>query len=201
MATILVGFTLSNFAEARSLTLEERAAVYESYAWEAKASYDLAAQKMNAAYQANSSDFFVNLRMGWLFSLAKKYKNSVDHYEAAAKIAPLSIDPWLGLSLLYLNLGETDRSLSASEQLLTRDPANYYGLLRTNMALIKSKRYSEALSRVDQALKVYPVDPTFLEQKGFLLVSIGKAEEAREPLSLLLLISPQNAYAKSILKN
>lgn len=183
-----------------ALTLQERAAIYESYALEEKLDYVRAAQKVASVFEKNKTDYFLNLRMGWLLSYAKLYKNSVDHYKNAAKLAPNALEPWLAISLLYLNIGDPAQSLPASAEVLKRDPANYYGLMRTTIALIRTKQYTAALLKVDEALKIYPIDPTFLEQKGFLMVNTGRPEAATEPLSLLLLVSPQNEYAKSILK-
>ncbi len=190
---------LLTIPQALAISLNNQALVYESYAAERKYDYNKASEIMSKVLHSNSKDYFTHLRLGYLFSYSKKYKNSVNHYETAAKIAPESTEPWTALSLLYLNIGDPENALTASNQLLKIDSKNYYGTLRKGSSLIRLKKYSEALPVVEEGLAHYPSDLTFLEQKGFLLKSLGKDDEAKEILSYLLLLSPQNSYAKSIL--
>jgi tetratricopeptide (TPR) repeat protein len=185
---------------AMDLTLEDRTAIYDSYSLEKSGNYDRATQKMNSVYLAHKNNFLINIRLGRLFSLTKKYNNSIEHYEAAAKLAPESIEPWLALSLIYLNMETFEKSLNASVQVLRRDKFHYDGLSRSAAALIRMKRYREALLKVEEALQLYPIDATLLEQKALILVSLGNVDSAKEFLNLLLVISPENPYALSILQ-
>ncbi len=201
-ATVLVALSLLTCSKIFAFTVEERMAITESFVLESKGDYENAAKKVNHVYNANKMNYFLNLRLGSLLSYAKKYKNSIEHYKNAAKIFPHALDPWLALSLLYMNLLDYNNALDASSEILKRDPMNYLGLLRTCTILVHKKAYKEALPKVEEALRLYPLDLTFLEQKGLILMTLEKKmDEAKEALNLLLVLSPQNAYAKSVLKN
>lgn len=187
------------FEKAFALSTDAKALVYESYAFEEKRDYPKAIEKMVKALGSDEKDYFLNFRLGWLFSLDKKYKNSFTHYEKAASVAPKSLEPLLSLSLLYFNLGDFANAAATAEKVINLDPSNYYGLMRAISSNIKLKKYAQALPHAEEAVKYYPTDAIFLEQKGFLEVSLNKAAEGKETLKQLLLISPKNIYAKSIL--
>jgi tetratricopeptide (TPR) repeat protein len=173
--------------------------IYDSYNLEAQKKYGDAIAKMTEIYSKNSDDYFVNYRLGWLFSLDQKYKNSVDHYKRAAINNPTSVEPWLALSSLMVNLADWKSALGYSEELIKRDSKSYYGHLRFILSNIRLKSYDAALEKVEAALKLYPTDPVFLEQKAFALAESGKVELARKVVSELIIISPSNVYAKTFL--
>lgn len=197
----LLGLLFVNLSlQAKELTLPEKATLYESYAFEARLKYEEAAKKIGNLYETHKDNYFLNMRLGNLYSLAKKASQSVGYFQRAATISPGSLEPWLALAQLHVNTGDYKKAEAVCWELLKRDRENYHGLMHMAMSMIALKKYSDALSKVEDAMKLYPLDPTFLEQKGYLLVKENKMDAARETLGLLLLISPQNAYAKSFFK-
>ena len=182
-----------------AVSSEEYTAIYDSYRLEAQFKYPQAIAKMTEIYAKNSDDYFVNYRLGWLFSLDLKYKNSVDHYKRAATKNPTSLEPWLALSSMMINLGEWQSAISFSEEILKRNPGNYYGNLRYILGHLRLKNYAQALEKVDYILKSYPIDPIFLEQKAFALAESGKTDQAKKVIRELILISPSNIYAKTFM--
>lgn len=195
---VLIGFCGAPSAEA--LTGDESALLQDSYVAEAKGDVEGAISRMVSLLGSKPDDYLVHYRLGWLFSRGRRYKNAIDHYAAAAQASPRSLEPWLALSLLQLNLGNHQLALEASAALLKRDPENYYGLLRSAAAQQALMRYAEALAATDKALELYPLDVLLLEKKGYLLRKLGRVSESDRTLGQLLLLSPQNAYAKSVLK-
>jgi len=182
-----------------AFTSEETILVNDSYRAEATKDYAQAISKMTKVHDENKSDYFVNFRLGWLHNLVKKYDKTTEFYEQAAKSSPESLEPWLALSILNLNLGNNEKLLNVTEEILKRAPTNYYGLQRGITACIKLKKYEPGLTNVNKALEMYPTDTIFLEQKGYILKQMNKGSEAKKVLEFLLLLSPENAYAKSIL--
>ena len=191
--------TLVLSSSAFAFTQEESSLVNESYRLEASKDYVQAISKMTKVLGENKSDYFVNFRLGWLYNLVKKYDKTTEYYEQAAKSAPESLEPWLALSILNLNLGSNEKLLNVTEEILKRAPTNYYGLQRGATACIKLKKFELGLTKVNKALEMYPTDTIFLEQKGYILKQMNKSSEAKKVLEFLLLLSPENAYAKSVL--
>ena len=179
-----------------AISVEEHASVYETYTLEAQGKYGKAIEKMTKILEGKSDDYFINYRLGWLFSLEKKYKNSVDHYKKAGASNPKALEPWLALSLLHLNLLDYKNVMTYAEEVIKRDPESYYGNQRFILAALRMKDYSSALEKVDEILKAYPTDAIFLEQRAFALGESGKYDLAKKAVTDLLLISPSNAYGK-----
>jgi tetratricopeptide (TPR) repeat protein len=183
---------------AHALTFESQTQLSASYSDEAQGLIHAAVEKMAMVFKAEPGDYLVNLRLGWLFFLEKKYKNSLDHYTRAAYQAPYSVEPLLGLSQTLLAAEEYARALETCKLILKLDPGSYLGHQRTVQAQIKLKQFANAVDTSTQALLTYPTDPVLLEQRGFALRELGRDEEAVKTLTYLLLVSPHNAYARFV---
>ncbi len=194
--TQLVDLTFT-IPQAFGMTLDDQTLVYDSYAAERIGDIPKAVAKMVAILQNNPTDYFVHLRLGWLFYIQKKYKNSIDHYSGAFNATPSSIESLLGLSLVYYSTASYDKAAKACSLLLQRDPKNHTGLQRIITSQIQLRDFVHALENSNTATELYPTDPVFLEQKAYLLKETGKPEEAKATLAILLLVSPQNAYARA----
>ena len=195
----LPAFLNFSSSSAFALSLDEQTDVYTSYALEAKADYAGATQKIVKLQSANPENYFLNYRLGYLFGMSKKYSNAILHYEKAAKIAPDSVEPWLALSLLSYYSGDDTTVISASKEILKRDPHQYFGYLRLAGALLRAKDYAAALNIAKEGNQLYPTDVGFLEQKGVALKMLGKKNEAMAVAQQIILISPTNLFAKSVL--
>jgi len=191
--------SLANAESISSTSHSGRMAVLDSYSAEGRGDYQQAIDKMMPLFTTAPQDYFVNYRLGWLFYLKKNYKNAIGHYSNAEKTDLTSLEPLLGLTAVYLAVGNYSQLLSVSERLLARDPKNYYGMQRYVTAQIKLKNFPAALAKTQDALAVYPSDAIFLEQKAFAQMSLNSVKEAQETLSHLILISPRNEYARMIL--
>jgi tetratricopeptide (TPR) repeat protein len=186
-------------SSAWAVSLDDRVALYDSYTLEGQGLITKAIEKVTGVLSRNQTDYFVNYRLGWLFFLEKKYKNSIEHYQKAANLVPTSIEPWLGASYVYVMTGDYSNSVRTCAEALKRDPQNYTCLQRTTLSLIRLKDYSGAIEKANISLKLYPTDLVFLEQKVFALKESGHADEAKDIASALITLSPRNVYAKRVL--
>ena len=184
---------------AAALSLGSHLKLQESYSAESKSNIPQAIEKMVALYKTEPKDYFVNLRLGRLFFEDKKYKNSIDHYTNASNLRPQSLEPLLGLSLIHITIGDWHKTLHTCHAILKRDPENFLGQQRMVQAYLKLKHFPHAIQVATEALKSYPTDPVFLEQKGYALKEQGKLDEAKAVLTELLMVSPRNEYARSVL--
>jgi tetratricopeptide (TPR) repeat protein len=194
---ILTGVVSGFASQAKALTVEQQASVYDSYAFERAGDFSHAMERMVQVFKQSPSDYFVNLRLGYLFYTLKKYKNSADHYERAVQLNTASIEPLLGLTQVYLASETYDKVIKACSSILQKDPRNYTALQRLITSEIRLKDYAHADAHAGEALKLYPTDAIYLEQRAFALKELGKANDAKAILSTLLLVSPQNEYARS----
>jgi len=174
-----------------ALTLDDYTLIYDSYKLEASGKIPLAIDKVIQIYQKEKSHYLINLRLAWLFSLDNKFKNSEQHYLNAAEIVPNSLDPWLALSKMYLDLNQWKIASKYAEEIIERDPNNYYGHLRFIQANIQQKEFQKALDKLNHILLFYPLDVIFLEQKAYCLNLLRKEKE---------LVSPHNEYGKNFMK-
>lgn len=200
MKTIILIILFIFSFKSYSVSVEDHPLIYESYSLEAQGKYPQAIEKMTQLFAKKSSDYFVNYRLGWLFSLHQKYKNATEHYRKAAEIVPESLEPWLALSLLSLNLGEWEKAMNYSSEVIKRSHGSYYGHLRFISAAIQAKRCDLALDKIITILKFYPTDVIFLEQKAYCFESLQKIEDAKRAVVELKLLSPQNVYANTFMR-
>jgi tetratricopeptide (TPR) repeat protein len=195
ISMIALGYCTNAFC----LTVNEQTEIYDSYAAEAKGNYDSAIQKMVKIQAANQDDYFVNNRLGYLFSMNKKYANALIHYQKAAQQKPTSLEPLLGMSLTAYYAGDDAKVITTSKEIFKVDAKNYYGLLRMAGAQIRLKDFDGALKTSSEGLKFYPLDPILLEQKAVALNTLGKVADAKHVAQDLILVSPSNFFAKTLM--
>jgi tetratricopeptide (TPR) repeat protein len=185
-------------ASALAIGPDKKALLLDSVVYEEKHDLGKAVEKMSQALKGNEDDYFLNFRLAGLYAQEKKFKNAETHYLRAASAAPRSLEPLLALSLQQYNLGAFADAANTGLKILALDPANYSALQRVIGSQIKTKAFDEALAHAKEAVKFYPSDTAFLEQKGYIEVAL-KLPEGKATLNQLLLIAPRNNYARTLL--
>lgn len=179
---------------------EIKEAYYRSYQYERNGDYERAIKALVFVYNEYPDGYTVNLRLGWLYYLMKKYSNALFHYQKAMKTIPSSIEAKLGYSLVLLAQEKYPEVEKVCYQIINTDYFNYYGNLRLAYALRMQKKYDIALKVVNKMLAVYPTDVNFLTYLGILKFLIGQKKEAREIFKNILILDPENTTAKEYLK-
>jgi len=197
---IILFFLILSPTKILALSLDDYTLIYDSYKLEASGKIPLAIDKVIQVYQKEKSNYLINLRLAWLFSLDNKLKNSEQHYLNAAEIIPKSLDPWLALSKMYLDLSQWKTATKYAEEILERDPNHYLGHLRFIQASIQQKDFEKALEKLGHILLLYPLDVIFIEQKAYCLNQLRKDKEAHKAVLELLLVSPHNEYGKNFMR-
>ncbi len=197
---ILVYFFLiinSSFA----LNYNQIKKAYEnSFRFEVLGKYKEAIEALSLVYKEYPDGYTVNLRLGWLYYLMKKYKNSLFHYEKAIKALPYSVEAKLGYTLPLLAQGRYEDVEKVCYQILNIDFYNYYGNLRLIYALRKQKKFDLAEKVCNKMLYIYPTDIEFLTQLLRIKIEANKKEEAKKLAKDILIISPNNETAIDVLK-
>ncbi|MGE0609268.1 MAG: hypothetical protein AB7O62_19410 [Pirellulales bacterium] len=171
---------------------ETQDAIVKSYELEKSAGY---AEAIAALKEIRKPTYLVELRLGWLSYLSGKYNYARQHYQAAMKQAPKSIEPRLGLTLPLLAELKYAEVESVARSILKIDNSNYTASIRLAMALRLQGKLKPAREVNRDMLELYPTDASFLVEQ--LLTSVGLKETDVPDLALrILAVDPENATAK-----
>jgi len=199
ITALLMSFLLLFAGE--KLSYEEiKKAYYRSYMYEKVRDYTNAIKALMPVYLSFPNGYTVNLRLGWLYYLAGKYKNSEYHYRKAITAIPSSIEAKLGLILPLKSQKRWDEVEKIAYEILKVDYYNYYGNLYLCEALesLKKLKLLEKVSR--KMLYIYPTDVNFLAFLGKSYYYQGLKQKAISIFKDLLILDPENYIAKEFLK-
>lgn len=168
-----------------------------SYAAEAKADYAEAIAPLRAGY---ANLYEQNLRLGWLYFLAKNYTQSAAYYQKAAEQRPYAIEPKFGLIKPLNALGQVERMLGLYGSILQIDPQNTQANYWTGVIYLNRKQFNQAAKYFERVLNLYPFDYDTTLSLAFTYLNLGKKAEARALYNKVLLIRPGDANAQAGLK-
>ncbi len=170
-----------------------------SYVYEQSQNYLDAIRALERVRSAYPDGYTVNLRLGWLWYLAGRPANALDHYEVAIRVAPESFEPRLGALLPLLAQERYAEVESMAYAVISRDAYNYYGNLRLAVALRLEGKISAARAVVEKMLGAYPTDVAFLAESARLLTAEGDAVAARARWRDVATLDPENPAARAAL--
>ncbi len=175
--------------------LEIKRAYRSAYDYERMGDFQDAIRALSKVYQVYPKTYTVNLKLGWLYYLEKRYANSISHYKLAAKVYPNAVEPLLGLSLPLLAQKKWEEVEKLMYEVIKRDYYNYYGNLRLCFVLRKEKKYALAENIARKMLGLYPIDINFLNELGLALMKQGKSKKAINYFNVVITLDPQNLVA------
>jgi len=190
LTTVSFGLTEEKIKEAYS----------KSFQYEKIGRYKDAIKALSAVYNEYPDGYTINLRLGWLYYLSKRYANSIFHYEKAIKINPYSIEAKLGYTLPLLAQERFSDVEKVCYQILYTDFYNYYGNLRLSYVLRMQKKYDLAEKVSKKMLYIYPTDINFLTELGIIEYLKGSKKEAIKIFKNILILDPENSTAKKYVK-
>ncbi|RZL02369.1 MAG: tetratricopeptide repeat protein [Hymenobacter sp.] len=173
------------------------AAFATSYAAEAKGNYDDAIGALRGSY---ANLYEQNLRLGWLYFLAKNYTTSAAYYQKAIEQRPYAIEPKFGLVKPLNALGQVERMLGLYTAILQVDPQNTQANYWTGVIYLNRKQFDKAARFFEKVVNLYPFDYDTNLSLAFTYLSLGKKTEARALYNKVLLIRPGDAQAQAGLK-
>ena len=182
-----------------AFSLNIKDAYLKSYNYEKMGSYSDAIKVLIPVNKKYPNSYTVNLRLGWLFFLNKRYKNAIQHYKKALLAIPSSIEANLGLIKCYLANEDLKNAIKIGGIILKIDYYNYYGNYYLSLALIRNKDYAIALNLVNKMLSLYPTSVLFLEELAK-IKSVEKPQEAKKIYRNILILDPNNINAKDALQ-
>lgn len=186
---LLVGIQFVNAQDQK--TLQE--AFNKSYVFESGKKYNEAIETLRAI--GTSTNYPVQIRLGWLLYSAKRYNESVLAYKKAAELMPASVEALLGAinPLAVQNKWEEVENTYLS--ILKNDPKNSSVNFRLGQIYYNKKEYTKAEKYFSTALNLYPFDYDSMLMSGWNYYFLGKYSEAKELFNRVLLYSPKDTSA------
>ena len=172
---------------------------YKSYNYEKMGDYKDAIKTLIPLYNKYPKSYTINLRLGWLFYLNKDYTNSIKHYQKASLVMPYSVEPKLGLMRDYIAMQNYKNALKIGNLILREDYYNYYGNYYEILALKGIKDYKNALKLTNKMLALYPTSVLYLNSLGEIYYVSSKKDLAKKIFEDVLILDPNNVFAKSFL--
>ena len=172
---------------------------YKSYNYEKMGDYKDAIKTLIPLYNKYPKGYTINLRLGWLFYLNKKYTNSIKHYQKASLVKPYSVESKLGLMKDYIAMQNYKNALKVGNLILKEDYYNYYGNYYEILALKGIKDYKNALKLTNKMLALYPTSVLYLNSLGEIYYVSSKKDLAKKIFEDVLILDPNNVFAKSYL--
>ncbi|MVN76218.1 tetratricopeptide repeat protein [Hymenobacter sp. HMF4947] len=168
-----------------------------SYAAEAKADYDDAIAALKGSY---ANLYEQNLRLGWLYFLAKNYTASAVYYQKAVDQRPYAIEPKFGLVKPLNALGQVEKMLGLYLAILQTDPQNTQANYWTGVIYLNRKAFDKAARYFERVVNLYPFDYDTNLSLAWTYLNLGKKTEARALYNKVLLIRPGDTNALAGLK-
>ncbi len=172
----------------------------KSFQYEKIQDYEKAINSLSGLYSEYPKTYTINFRLGWLYYLKQNYANSIEHYKAAMKAAPNSIEAVTGYILPLMAQGKYSEVETTANQILRQDAYNYYGNLRLAFALRMNKKYDLSQKICYKMLELYPTDISFLVELGLSKVAKNEMNDAYSVFIDVLTLDPENVTAKYYLK-
>jgi tetratricopeptide (TPR) repeat protein len=172
-----------------------RQAYHDSIAAEQVENYVKAIDAMLPVLRAYPEAYTPNLRLGWLYYLDGRYRNSITHYEQAIKAYGASLEARNGLMLPLLAQQKYTEVEQQAYQVLNVDYYNYFANLRLATSLLGQKKYKLA---TEVALKMTAINPTSVEFLQLLAqgyYGLGETDKAAATFGDVAILDPGNQAA------
>jgi len=163
-------------------------AFQNSYNEESKKNYAEAISYIMPFYA--EGNYETNLRIGWLYYLAKNYTASQSYYIRAVNIRPNSIEAKFGLIKPLSLLSNWDKVNEQYNNILKIDPQNTQANYWLGVIIYNKKQYATAAKYFARVVGAYPFDYDGNHMLGWALLFSGRKAEAKGCFERALLIKP-----------
>lgn len=175
-------------------------AFQRSYTLEARGKYGNALAAMEQVGSSQQQSYIYQLRVGWLRYLSGKHRQAAQAYQAAARLAPLAVEPLQGLMLPQMATRRWKDALGTAERILRMVPGNYLASTRKAWVLFNLGRYRQAEQVYVSVLRRYPANLTLRAGLGWARARQGRHADAARVFRAVLRYSAKNSSAVQGLK-
>jgi len=192
MSNILTLALLAALPSATPSAQADTVAFSKSYDLERSGDYRGAIAALESV--SRRSSYLLEYRLGWLHYLATDHVTARQHYQAAMRVSPKSIEPRLGYILPTLAMNRYDEVEVVARTILSMDPNHYTAGLRLAYALRMQRKHRPARDVLTPMLQLYPTDVSLLSEQMINAYNLQSPDLA-ELCERILAIDPKNALA------
>lgn len=198
LAACLIGGSALSSATALAAAVDDQkiARLFESsFSHENQGETDAALNDTLQIVRIDANHYVANLRAGWLYYQKQRYSDSVRFYVQATKLAPLALEPQLGLMLPLMGAARWKEAERVARRVLEQAPRSYLARTRLAHVLLSQGRYSAAETLYEGVLTDYPSDVDVMLGLGWVYVWNGRKLAARAIFERVLAIRRGNVSA------
>ncbi len=130
-------------------------------------------------YSRFENDFNVNVTLGQAYLVLEDYSNAVYYLKKSAELSSNNPELWNAISYALGKLKKYDEAIEYSEKALSIDNKNKNSLINLGLILDDAGYFDRCDSLYEEALKIYPDEPTLLNNYAYSLakrkVNLDKA--------------------------
>jgi tetratricopeptide (TPR) repeat protein len=189
----LILFTVFYSFNTNAQTKEIQNAFSQSYDYEAIAKYEAAINSITPVYREDSYES--NLRLGWLYYMQGKNKESISYYNKAISLMPAATEPkWAILNPLSKieNYSEIEKTYLS---ILKLDPKNNNANYNLGLMYYYRKDFFSAKKYFDVALNQNPFNYNNMLMSAWTNYFLGNKNDAKILFNKVLLYSPNDTSA------
>lgn len=175
-----------------------QAAFVKSFESEKSGNYVAAINTMKTIYKADS--YIVNIRLGWLYYLAKQYSESIKYYEKSILLKPYAIEARFGCVKPLSAIESWDKVKANYLEILKIDPQNTIANYWLGVIYYNRKDFVNATKLFEKVVNLYPLDYDSVIMLAWSKLSTGKSADAKVLFNHALILRPNDSSALSGLK-
>ncbi len=143
--------------------------------------YDQAIKVLKKIYNFYENDFNVNVIIGQAFLIKENYDEALVYLKKSEKLNPQNPELLTTISFVLGKLKRVNEAIEYSEKALSIDNKNRNALINLGLLLDDNGYFNKCDSLYEEALRIYPDDPTLLNNYAYSLakrkVNLDKALE------------------------
>jgi len=172
---------------------------YKSYDLEKASNYTGAIAELKKVYKTD--DYFVNIRLGWLYYLAKNNQESLKYYQISIKLKPLALEAKFGCVKPLSAMELWDAVKEQYMAILRIDPSNTRACYWLGVIFYNRKEYPKADNLFEKIVSLYPLDYDSVIMLAWTKLKMGRKAEAKTLFNHALTLIPNDKDALSGLKS
>lgn len=177
---------------------QQEVAFTKSYEYEQAKKYVNAINELKSVY--NASSYLVNIRLGWLYYLAKQYTESIKYYNVAIRLKPYAIEAKFGSVKPLSAIESWDKVKEQYLQILKIDPQNTVASYWLGVIYYNRKDFISAVKLFEKVVNLYPLDYDSIIMLAWSKLHLGKTADARVLFNHAIIIRPNDSSAMAGLK-